>query len=170
MGATVEDLRLDALWMESLYRDQRVRLVRAAVLLVGDRAVAEDLVQEAFVNLWRSRDRLRDQAAATGYLYRSITNLAHSHRRRRGVADRHAHRAHQPSPGPEASRGVTDRAVLMDALGRLPHRQRECEVLRWYLDRSEREIAETLGISGGSVKTHLHRAMQTLATEVEVLR
>jgi RNA polymerase sigma-70 factor (sigma-E family) len=164
--------------VEELYRERRTDLVRAAFLLLDDRGAAEEAVQEAFVRLHRAYPRLTRPGDAAGYLYRSVVNECRSQLRRRstarrlpvaavaGVSGRTGDR-----PGAEtAAMASADRAVVLSALDRLPTRQRECIVLRWYLDLSERDIAEALGVSGGSVKTHLHRGLAALAEHLEVLR
>lgn len=160
--------------LERVYRERRTDFVRAAVLLLGDRAAAEEAVQEAFASLYRAgpRLRVRDDAAAPGYVYRSVVNECRAQLRRREVAGR---RGGSPAvvdaPGADAAVLAGEaRAAVFEALGRLPQRQRECVVLRWYGDLSERAIAEALGISGGSVKTHLHRGLAALAADLEVLR
>lgn len=159
--------------VEQLYASRRVALVRAATLLLGDRAVAEEVVQQAFVELYRTFDRLRDEQAAGGYLHRTVVNLAHTQLRRRAVASR-SRFALVPAGVAEAADALVittaEREIVLAAIGGLSRRQRECVVLRWYLDLSEREIAETLGISGGAVKTHLHRGMAALADRLEALR
>jgi RNA polymerase sigma-70 factor (sigma-E family) len=166
------DLPLDThTLVEQLYRTRRVDLVRAAVLLLGDQAAAEEVVQDAFVALYRAAPRIREHDAIAGYLYRSVLNLARSQLRRRAVARRHVPKAPalvEPADG--RALHAADRAVVLEAVAQLPLRQRECVVLRWYLDLSEREIAESLAISAGSVKTHLHRGRAALAERLEVLR
>lgn len=162
--------------VEELYATRRVQLVRAAMLLLGDAGAAEEVVQEAFVQLYRSFDRLRDVQAAGGYLHRTVLNLAHSQLRRQAVAARHAVAsvtAGAAATADSADAGAlatADRQAVLAAIAALARRQRECIVLRWYLDLSEREIAETLGISGGAVKTHLHRGLSALAERLEMLR
>lgn len=161
----------DTVCVERLYLDRRVPLLRAATLLVGDHATAEEVVQEAFVQLYRSFHRLRDERAAGAYVHRTVVNLANSQLRRRAVAARHVL---VPSGAADAAEtgacSTVERNTVLAAVGRLARRQRECVVLRWYLDLSEREIAEALGISGGSVKTHLHRGLAALADQLEELR
>lgn len=156
--------------LSDLYRREYRSLVRLACLLVDQVEVAEELVQEAFVRLDRNWDKVHDEAARPAYLRSIVMNLARSSLRRRLVA-----RRHQPKPAPDAP-PAEDGAVLAEdhrevvaALRTLPARQRECVVLRFYQDCTEAEIAQTLGISPGSVKTHLHRAMRTLSDRLEAL-
>lgn len=156
--------------LSDLYRSEYAGLVRLACLLVDQREVAEELVQEAFVRLDRSWDRVRDPAAQPAYLRSIVMNLARSSLRRRLVA-----RRHRPAPAPDAAPAEDhavlreDQAEVLAAVRLLPGRQRACIVLRFYEDMTEAQIAQTLGISPGSVKTHLHRAMQALTTRLEAL-
>jgi RNA polymerase sigma-70 factor (ECF subfamily) len=107
---------------------------------------------------------VRDASARPAYLRSIVLNLCRSGKRRRDVADRH-----RPLPAPDTSPPdhlalvAEDQREVLLAIRALPQRQRECLVLRFYEDMSEAEIAGALGISTGSVKTHLHRAMQALA-------
>jgi RNA polymerase sigma-70 factor (sigma-E family) len=147
----------------SLYRSQWAGLVRLATLLTRDASVAEEIVQDSFVALHRRWGHLSDQRAAQGYLRTSVVNGARSALRHRGVTERHR----QPGPpepaGPEeiAMRSTED-AVVLVALRGLSRRQQEVLVLRYYADLSEEEIAATLGMSRGAVKSHSHRGIATL--------
>jgi RNA polymerase sigma-70 factor (sigma-E family) len=151
-----------------LYDGHYAELVRVAVLLVRDRETAEDVVQDAFVQLCRRWDRLEDPGSAVGYLRTSVLNGARSALRRRGVARRHAtaqvdHAPVKHAPGAdEPALAAAQRDLVLAALHRLPRRQREVLVLRHYLDLPEGEIAQLLGISRGSVKTHASRGATAL--------
>lgn len=144
------------------------RLVGLAALLVDDRETAEDVVQDAFEGLYRRWRRLRDPHAAAVYLNRSVVNGSRSRLRRRATERMHALPEVGLSPSAEAT-GVADTAehALHDAVLALPRRQREVVVLRYYLDLSEEQIAEWLGVSPGSVKQHAHRATTTLHERME---
>lgn len=151
--------------VRALYDSHWHQLVRLAVLLVDDVASAEDVVQDAFVALHRNADKLRDPAAAVGYLRTSVMNLSRSVLRRRGVARKHLKVAE-----PEATAGADHDVLLRDehraalvAVRTLPRHQREVLVLRYWSGLSEREIAQTLGISTGAVKSAASRGMATLA-------
>jgi RNA polymerase sigma-70 factor (sigma-E family) len=139
------------------------QMVRLAHLLVGDRDAAEDLAQEAFVRLHSRLAHLSDPEAAGGYLRRIVVNLCRSHLRRRTLMQRHAGRDDVSPGADDHSLVAASRLAVLSALRTLPRRQRECLVLRYYLDLSEEEIAQTLGISPGSVKTHSARARSTMA-------
>lgn len=144
------------------------RLVGLAVLLVDDRETAEEIVQEAFEGLYRRWRRLRDPLAASAYLNRSVVNGSRSRLRRR--ATERAHLLPEVGQAPSAeSTGVAHVAgqALTNAVAALPRRQREVVVLRYYLDLSEEQIAEWLGVSHGSVKQHAHRATATLSARME---
>jgi RNA polymerase sigma-70 factor (sigma-E family) len=160
VGADVA-VDVDAL-VVNLFRQEASSLVRLTRLFVDDRNAAEDLVQEAFIRLARSAHRLRDPAKAPAYLRSIVLNLARDHNRRGLVSLRH----HLPSDDQAAVEDeITlreDQQRVIDALRELPHRQRDCIVLRYYDELGIDEIAETLGISRNSVKTHLGRGLDAL--------
>ena len=157
--------------LESAYREQYRSLVRLASLLIDDIGTCEELVQEAFVQVWQRGGTLRNPDRLPAYLRSAVLNGARSTLRRRGVAAKHLPAAADPAPAADVSAvaDATDTEVLR-ALRALPDRQREVLALRYYLDLSEAEIARTLGISKGSVKTHAHRGLATLAPRLEDLR
>ena len=151
--------------LEELYQREYRNLVRLAAILVDDRATCEEIVQDAFVRTLVSWRSVRDPEKAPAFLRSAVLNGARSKLRRREVARRHPDVPLAPVPSVEAA--SVDHHVVVHALRRLPDRQRDCVVLRYYLDLPEREIAATLGISGGSVKTHLHRGLAALAAHLE---
>jgi RNA polymerase sigma-70 factor (sigma-E family) len=157
--------------VEALFREEYRRLVGLARLLVDDPGQAEEVVQDAFVSLHRNWDRLRQPAAAPAWLRTAVVNGSRGRLRRKATARKHL-RAVEPSlaGGPDESAVLADehRAVAR-ALRALPDRQRACVALRYYDDLSEAEVAEVLGISIGSVKTHVHRSMAALAKALEDL-
>jgi RNA polymerase sigma-70 factor (sigma-E family) len=151
-----------------LYVAHRLTLVRLAMLLVDDRASAEDVVQDSFAGLASQREGLRDPDAALAYLRRSVVNRSRSALRRRRTA-----RGYAPPRSIEAAR-PDERAVLAEehrqilaALDRLAPRQREVLVLRYWSGLSEAEIADALGISRGSVTSTASRALDQLETIME---
>lgn len=155
---------VEALVVE-LYRQEAVALVRLARLFVDDRNAAEDLVQEAFIRLARSAHRIRERGKAPAYLRSIVLNLARDHNRRGLVSLRQ-----QLPMGEQAAPPDEDVLVLqdeqrrvLDALRELPVQQRNCVVLRHYEELGIADIAEGLGISQNSVKTHLRRGMAALA-------
>jgi RNA polymerase sigma-70 factor (sigma-E family) len=146
-----------------LYLAHRGTLVRLARVMVDDPAEAEDLVQDAYVGLYRHWRRLRTPDKALGYLRQAVIKGARSRWRHRAVVQR------TPFTGPPEVPSAEDSALqygdpaLRRALTSLPYRQRQVMVLRYYLDLSEAETAATLGVSAGAVKTHAHRALTALA-------
>ena len=142
------------------YRSEYPSAVRLARLLVPHGA-AEDLAQEAFSRLHGRFDTLDNPPA---YLRTTLVNLGRTwHRRRAREADRLA-----GSPRVEpAELGASE---MLDAVDALPYRQKAVVVLRYWLDLSEAEIAATLGVSAGTVKTSAHRAVAALVPLLEDLR
>lgn len=151
-----------------LFREHSGWLVGMLTMLVGDRAAAEDLAQEAFLRTYRAWPRIEDHERAVGYLRTTAMNLARSGFRRRAVALRYREPASvAPLDAADAVVLQEEHQAVVDAVRTLPTRQRECVVLRYYCDATEHEIAATLGISNNSVKTHLRRAMQALETRLD---
>jgi RNA polymerase sigma-70 factor (sigma-E family) len=151
----------------SLYQVHAVGLIRLGVIMLGDRAAAEDVVQEAFCGLFRYWYRLRDPGKAVPYLRSSVLNGCRSALRRRrklgsaGAAEHTAESAEQL-----ALLGEEHRQVLA-ALRQLPARQREALVLRFYGELGEPEIAAAMGISQGTVKSTTSRALAALGRLVK---
>jgi RNA polymerase sigma-70 factor (sigma-E family) len=141
--------------------ERRPALLRTAMRLAADRAEAEDLLQAALAKTYLAWDRIEDPAAVDGYVRRAMVNTQISWWRRRKLevypTDRLPDRPVEDH---------TDRSEMHDALGRaldrLPERQRLAVMLRYYEDMSEREIAEVLGVSVGTVKSTVSRAMARL--------
>ncbi len=154
----------DALVAE-LFRLEGTRLVRLARLFTDDRNAAEDLVQEAFIRLHRAAHRINDPSKAAPYLRSIVINLARDHNRRGLMSLRHQE-AIPTGAEPDAPEDVLvmddERRRLLDEVRALSPRQRDCLLLRFYLELSESEIAETLDISKNSVKTHCRRGMDML--------
>jgi RNA polymerase sigma-70 factor (sigma-E family) len=151
-----------------LYAAQYRALVRLATLLLRDVGAAEEVVQDSFIAMHGSWRRLRDPDKALAYLRQSVVNRSRSALRHRTVEQRHA-----PAPPPDqasAEHGALEtleREELIRALHLLPRRQREVLVLRYYIDLSEAQIAETIGISRGAVKSHASRGMARLRLSLE---
>jgi RNA polymerase sigma-70 factor (sigma-E family) len=141
-----------------IYQAEREPMVRLAHLLTGSVATAEDVVQDAFLNLYDALDRVEAPGA---YLRRSVVNLCHSHHRRLGVEDRWRDR--QPAPPLSLAPEIDD---TWSALRALPDRQREALVLRFYLDLKVDDVADLLDLPVGTVKSHIHRGLAALTDEV----
>jgi RNA polymerase sigma-70 factor (sigma-E family) len=146
-----------------LFADHYTRMLRLAAVLLPEPWTAEDVVQDAFVGLYTAWERLRDKDAAIGYLHRSVVNRARSPVRRRLVALRH-----QPAAPPDEA-SAEDAFLsgwrggpIVAALRALPRREREVVLLRYYLDLSERQTADALGLSVGSVKAYGSRGRAAL--------
>jgi RNA polymerase sigma-70 factor (sigma-E family) len=148
----------------ALYQAHAVGLVKLAVLMVGDRLTAEDVVQDAFLGLYRRWSALQDQEKALSYVRSSVLNgcrMVHRGKYR-------ARRAFREDPGyaesaeATAMLGESHREVL-DALRRIPARQREAVVLRYYLDMTEDQAAQAMGVSRGTVKSATSRGIASLA-------
>lgn len=151
--------------VEEAYRAARARLIQLAVLLVDDQGSAEDVVQDVFARLQRRGYPQVDSIDA--YLTTAVLNTARSLLRRRGVAARGllqlGSRARLRND-PDLAEMSAEQARVWQAITRLPSRQRQVVVCRYYLDLSERETAHSLGVSAGTVKTCAARALTTLAT------
>ena len=149
--------------VEELYAAHYRRLVRLSVLLVRDVETAEEVVQDSFVAMhgkWRS---LKDPDKGLAYLRQTVVNRSRSVLRHRGVQARHTPTVMHDQPGADEDALVLERrAHVLDAIRELPDRQREVLALRYYLDLSEAEIADTLGISRGAVKSHASRGVSAL--------
>jgi RNA polymerase sigma-70 factor (sigma-E family) len=158
---TERDADIDA-FVVRLFEQEASSLVRLTRLFVDDRNAAEDLVQEAFIRLARSAHRIRDPEKGPAYLRSIVLNLARDHNRRGLVSLRH-HLPRDDQAGVEDQIALReDQQRVIDALRELPHRQRDCIVLRYYDELGIDDIAATLGISRNSVKTHLGRALDSL--------
>jgi RNA polymerase sigma factor (sigma-70 family) len=143
--------------LEQLYRRHWAELVRLATLLSGSRDFAEDVVQDAFLRLHRSGTVPEKPLA---YLRRSVVNGVIDHRRRKTVESTHRWSVQLVESIPEIPR-------LTPHLERLPERQRDALVLRYYLDLPLKEIAKLLGCSVGTIKSHIHRGLAALRKDVE---
>jgi RNA polymerase sigma factor (sigma-70 family) len=139
------------------------RLVAALALISGSRPAAEDAVQEALARAWELAERGEQIRSPEAWVRTVAVNLIRSGFRRLG-AER---RARQALGVAERSRPASDaadeRVDVARALARLPRREREATVLRYYLALSVEEIAATMGVSQGTAKTTLFRARQALA-------
>lgn len=141
-------------------------LLRTAYLLSGgDWATAEDLLQSALTKTYLSWHRIKDRGAVEAYARATLATTATSWWRRRWHGERTT--AVLPETAQtDASTGLDERDALWRLVRRLPPRQRAVLVLRYYEDLTEAEIAHTLGLSAGTVKSHCSRALATLRAEL----
>lgn len=152
----------------ALYQAHALGLMRLAHIMLGNRQSAEDVVQEAFCGLYRRWDQLSDTGKALQYVRSSVINGC------RSVQRRAARRSQPDVPITAAFTEVTvmsaeadvltseERRQVMEAVRRLPQRQREALVLQYYLDLSADETAATMGISPSSVRSATHRALSAV--------
>ena len=143
------------------YERSDERAVAVALRMVGNRALAEDLAAEALARAYARWPKVRTHPNPDAWLFKVLGNLCIDHLRR-------------GERSPEAVVDVTDgtaeqaalRVDLADALAHLSPRQQEVVVLRYVIDLTEEDVAITLGMSPGAVKTHLHRATTKLRAEL----
>jgi RNA polymerase sigma-70 factor (sigma-E family) len=158
---------------ETVYRElfhgHFAAMTRLARMLGADDP--EDIAQEAFVRLHGRRGGLRDPNAAIGYLRTTVVNLTRSRHRHLSVVRRLA-----PAAPPDVASAEHDAVrreshrELLEAVGRLSTRHREALVLRYWLDLGEAEMADVMGVSRGTVKSHVSRGLDALAALLEGTR
>jgi RNA polymerase sigma-70 factor (sigma-E family) len=142
----------------ALYQGHALSLARLALLMLGDPDAAQDVVQDAFLGLYRRWDKLASADAAPAYLRASVLNGCRTALRRRSRPAFHAAGEHLESAEAALMHTEEQRAVLA-AIRRLPARQREALVLRYYLDLTEDQAARAMGVSRGTVKSATSRAV-----------
>lgn len=148
---------------ETLFRAEFPTMLRLATLLGA--ADPENIAQEAFVRLHHRWDALAEPSRAGGYLRTTVVNLCRSAARHQGVVDRADATRPEPLPAPSAESLALERisdAHLIASLGALSPRHREALVLRFWLDLPEQAMAEAMGCSPGSVKSHVSRGLKAL--------
>jgi RNA polymerase sigma-70 factor (sigma-E family) len=154
-----------------MFRQHHAELVRLAVLMVGDRSCAEDVVQDVFARLC-ARDRLPDGDGSLAYVRAAVLNGCRGVLRRQAVVRRFKRWQDPLTAGifQESAEHqallAEDRRQVLAALAGLPRRRREVLVLRYWLGLHEAEIAATLGISPGTVKSTAARGLHTLARKL----
>jgi RNA polymerase sigma-70 factor (sigma-E family) len=154
--------------ISELYQQRRLPLVRMAVLMVDDPQTAEDIVQDVFTRFYRRyRSDLSGVTDPHAYLVSGVMNAARSVLRRRQIARAYLPPRRDPAPAAEEQALLgTENLEVIRALGRLTARQRQVIVLRYWSDMSEREIAATLRVSAGTVKSTAHRALRLLRAQL----
>ena len=158
----------------TLYAEHAVGLIRLAVIMLGDRPAAEEVVQEAFCGLYRHWARLSDPGKALPYARSAVLNGCRSalrHRARWRSGSVTGPQVWETAESAESSvLASEEHREVLAALRRLPDRQREALVLRFYLELGEAEIAESMGITPGTVKSTTSRALAALGRLLEEAR
>jgi len=167
---------------ESLVRENSEKMIQLALRLVNNRSDAEELVQEAFLRLYRSLSSFRGESRVGTWLYRTVTNLAIDYLRREKIKRRlfffkRSNDDYDPADfAPTTDSPQDDQIIAREELGyvlqsldKLSARQRTVLTLRHQENLSIKEIAEVLGLSQGSIKVHLHRAVQTLRASLAAM-
>jgi RNA polymerase sigma-70 factor (sigma-E family) len=146
----------------ALYQRHAGSLIRLAMAITRDRQTAEDVVQDAFCGLYRRWPHLSDPACAPFYVRTAVLNGCRRvlRQRARHSGDRVAEPS-APSAESDALIGEEHRELLI-GLRQLPRRQREAVALRFFADLNEAEIAQTMGISRGTVKSTISRGVSAL--------
>ncbi len=151
----------------ALYESSALGLIRMAYVMLGDLPSAEDVVQEAFCGLYRRWDGLASTDGALYYVRTSVLNGCRSALRRRAVRRgfvQHQTLADEPpaASAETVALGGEERQEVIRALARLPHRQREVLVLRFYAELPDEQIARVMGIRPGTVRSTAFRALDAL--------
>jgi len=166
-GGTAVRAEEAAVAVSALYQATAVELIRLAYVILGDRQAAEDVVQDAFCNLFRRWDDLSHVEGAGYYVRVSVLNACRSALRHRAIRGRRV-LYELPAPSVEAAvLGSEERAELIRAVDRLPRRQRETLILSYYLDLPDDEVATLMGVGMSSVRSARHRALETLARNLK---
>ncbi len=147
--------------VEDLFRARYLEMVRLAGLLGADDP--EDIAQEAFLRLMNARPQLDDREAALPYLRAIVCNLTRNRHRHLRVVRQRTPAGVNEGSSEQAAIVAEDHREVIAALAGLPARRREAIVLRYWLDLPEREIAAAMGVSPGTVKSHVSRGMAALA-------
>ena len=151
-----------------LYSMHYRALVRLAAMLVRDTPTAEEVVQDAFIAMHDGWERLKDAEKALAYMRQAVVNRSRSVLRHRLVVEKNPQKPPPDMPSAEhGAMALLERSAVIAALRDLPERQREAIVLRYYADLSEAEIAATMRISRGAVKSHTSRGMAALRAALE---
>jgi RNA polymerase sigma-70 factor (sigma-E family) len=151
-----------SLAVTALYHEHALSLIRVAHIMLGNRAAAEDVVQDAFCGLFRRWGHLADKDKALGYIRSSVLNGCRTVLRRSRLQNRIM--TYQPAAVSAEAVALSseERREVVRALRRLPERQREVLVLRYYLDLTDEQIADDLGITPSTIRSTRHRALAAL--------
>ncbi|MFI1164806.1 SigE family RNA polymerase sigma factor [Streptomyces sp. NPDC020801] len=156
----------------SYVRARRPVLLRTARSLTANPSDAEDLLQTALTKTYVAWERIEDHRALDGYVRRALLNTRTSQWRKRRVEEFACDEMPEPEPAPGEAADPAEQQALRDAMWRaimkLPARQRAMVVLRYYEDLSEAQTAEVLGVSVGTVKSAVSRALGKLREDSEL--
>jgi RNA polymerase sigma-70 factor (sigma-E family) len=148
--------------VSELYAGHALGLIRLAYIMLGNRQAAEDVVQDAFLGLYRRWPQLHEQAKALGYVRSSVLNGCRSELRRRPTTELDGWHGLPVISAESAVLTAEERREIMHALRRLPDRQREVLVLRFYLDLPDAQIAAAMRISQSTVRSAAYRGLAAL--------
>lgn len=147
----------------ALYQAHATGLVRLAMLMLGDQSAAEDVVQDAFLGLYRRWDKLSNPDRALTYARSSVLNGCRDVLRRRARRIPAALLEPNAAPAEASVLLAEEHREVLAALRRLPDRQREAVVLRYCLGMPEDEVSQAMNVSRGTVKSTSHRGLAALA-------
>ena len=153
--------------IERLYASRIQEATRLAYLLIGQRELAEDLAQDAFVKAAGRFRYLRGEDAFGAYLMKTVVNACKSHWRHRKVERNYLQKTKAERRATSHQADIPQRLAIVDALDELPLRQRTAVVLRHYADLSERRMADLMGCAVGTVKTLTSRGLAMLRERMD---
>lgn len=164
--------RVESVALEVVLEQQWMPLVRLAALLANDADAAPDIVQDCYEAVWRLQPTVGDPEHFVAYLRKAVINRSRSRLRRLRTVRRFLAQARPPADVPPADSALLVAEQHRELLGhvdRLPARQREVIVLRYYCGLSEVATAEAIGVSVGTVKSSAHRALTALRRKMKDL-
>jgi RNA polymerase sigma-70 factor (ECF subfamily) len=151
---------------QGLIRPYSDRLLRSAILLCGDESVAQDLVQETFLQALESAERFRGDSTVHTWLHGILVNLCHRRVREQARLVLEQRLARKPNPTEAMEDFFTDKVAeavqVAQAVQQLSAEHRRVVVLRYYHNLKIKQIAELVGVSTGTVKSRLHYAIRSL--------
>lgn len=159
-------MRDDEQQMRVFYDREYPRVFGAVAMYVGDLSLAEDIAQEALTKALSRWSKIGDVDRPGAYVHRIAINLANAHFRRRRIARRVLEQL-GPIDDVHRDSDAADAVAVRRAVAGLPRRQRQVVVLRYQGDLPLADIGDVLGISVGTVKSHLHDAMNRLREELQ---
>ncbi|KJK44207.1 hypothetical protein UK23_30195 [Lentzea aerocolonigenes] len=153
-------------FLRVLYEDHQLSLLNFATRLTGDRAAAEDVVQETFLRAWRHPESFADGTSARGWLITVARNVVIDRARAR-TARPHETGEHEPEPVPDHAQHVVDALVMDAVLASLSYEHRRVLMELYYNGRTYNEAAVCLGVPAGTVKSRSHYALCELRRQLE---